>query len=111
MQAQGSVRRSGLGPGACGCSPGATVKTDLVDAPKVRKGIGVCPSYCHARKAQSVSKTEIFGASIYIDWNGKDNTGRDLDAGTYYFAANVVFDVVDPKKRNKTIKGWLQLLR
>jgi len=47
--------------------------------------------------------------TIYIDWNGKDNTGRELDAATYYFVANVVFDVVDPKKRNKTIKGWLQL--
>ena len=49
--------------------------------------------------------------TIYIDWNGKDNTGRDLDGGTYYFVANVVFDVVDPKKRNKTIKSWVQLLR
>jgi len=49
--------------------------------------------------------------TIYIDWNGKDNTGRDLDGGTYYFVANVVFDVVDPKKRNKTIKSWVQLIR
>jgi hypothetical protein len=49
--------------------------------------------------------------TIYIDWNGKDNSGRDLDAGTYYFVANVIFDVVDPKKRNKTIKGWLVLFR
>jgi hypothetical protein len=49
--------------------------------------------------------------TIYIDWNGKDNTGRDLDAGTYYFVANVVFDVVDPAKRNKTIKGWVLLMR
>jgi len=49
--------------------------------------------------------------TIYIDWNGKDNTGRELDAGTYYFVADVVFDVVDPKKRNKTIKGWLVVLR
>jgi hypothetical protein len=49
--------------------------------------------------------------TIYIDWNGKDNTGHELDAGTYYFVANVVFDVVDPKKRNKSFKGWLQLLR
>ncbi len=49
--------------------------------------------------------------TIYIDWNGKDNTGHDLDPATYYFVANIVFDVVDPKKKNKTIKGWLQLLR
>jgi hypothetical protein len=49
--------------------------------------------------------------NIYIDWNGKDNSGRDLDAGTYYFIANVVFDVVDPKKKTKTIKGWVLLIR
>jgi hypothetical protein len=49
--------------------------------------------------------------TIYIDWNGKDNAGRDLDAGTYYYIANVVFDVVDPKKRNRTIKDWVQIIR
>ncbi|GHN03146.1 hypothetical protein WSM22_46350 [Cytophagales bacterium WSM2-2] len=49
--------------------------------------------------------------TIYIDWNGKDNDGRDLDAGTYYYAAVVGFDVVDPKKRNRTIKGWVQIVR
>jgi flagellar hook assembly protein FlgD len=49
--------------------------------------------------------------TVYIDWKGKDNAGRDLDAATYYFVANVVFDVVDPDKKNKTIKGWVQLMR
>ncbi len=49
--------------------------------------------------------------TIYIDWPGKDNTGHELDAGTYYFVAIVVFDVVDPKKQNRTIKGWVQLFR
>lgn len=50
-------------------------------------------------------------AGVFIDWNGKDNSGRDLDAGTYYYVANVAFDVVDPKKRNRTIKSWVQLFR
>ncbi len=49
--------------------------------------------------------------TIFIDWNGKDNSGRDLDAGTYYYMANVVFNVVDPKKKNKTIKDWVQIIR
>ncbi len=49
--------------------------------------------------------------TIYIDWNGKDNAGRDLDAGTYYYVANVVFDVVDPKKQNRTLKGWVVIMR
>jgi CHU_C Type IX secretion signal domain len=49
--------------------------------------------------------------SIYIDWNGKDNGGTDLSSGVYYYEAQVTFDVVDPANRNKTFKGWLQLLR
>lgn len=49
--------------------------------------------------------------TIYIDWNGKDNNGRDLDGGVYYYSADVVFDVVDPKRRNQTIKGWVQIIR
>jgi hypothetical protein len=48
---------------------------------------------------------------LYINWNGKDNNGRDLDPGVYYYGANVVFAVVDPKKRNQTIKGWVQIFR
>ena len=50
-------------------------------------------------------------AGIYIDWNGKDNNGQDLDAAVYYYIARVVFDTVDPKKRNKTLKGWVQIIR
>jgi hypothetical protein len=47
----------------------------------------------------------------YIDWNGKDNNNRELSAGTYYYEAQVTFIVVDPAKANRTIKGWVQLLR
>jgi len=49
--------------------------------------------------------------TIYIDWNGKDNDHHDLDAGTYYYSAAITFDVVDPKKQNRTIKGWVQIFR
>ena len=55
--------------------------------------------------------TDTSKAGIYIDWDGKDNNGRDLDGGVYYFAASVEFIVVDPKKRNQTIKGWVQIIR
>lgn len=49
--------------------------------------------------------------SIYIDWDGRDNEGRELAAGIYYYAADVTFDSVDPDKANQTIKGWVHLLR
>jgi hypothetical protein len=49
--------------------------------------------------------------TIYIDWDGKDSNGKELSAGTYYYEAQVTFDVVDPSKKNSTIKGWVQVLR
>jgi hypothetical protein len=49
--------------------------------------------------------------TIYIDWDGRADNGKELSSGVYYFVADVVFDSVDPAKSGKTIKGWVQLLR
>ncbi len=47
--------------------------------------------------------------SIYIDWNGKDNSGTDLSTGVYYYVAEVVFDSVDPQNNTRKFKGWVHL--
>lgn len=47
---------------------------------------------------------------IYINWDGRLETGQLVSAGTYYYTADVTFIVLDPAKRNKTIKGWVQVL-
>lgn len=49
--------------------------------------------------------------SIYIDWDGRDNNGNELSTGFYYYSADVTFDMVDPARQNKTIKGWVHLVR
>ncbi|MFM8913211.1 MAG: gliding motility-associated C-terminal domain-containing protein [Flammeovirgaceae bacterium] len=49
--------------------------------------------------------------TIYIDWDGRDNNKTELPAGTYYYEAQVTFNVVDPSKQNKSIKGWVQIIR
>jgi hypothetical protein len=49
--------------------------------------------------------------TIYIDWDGRSDDGKELSTGVYYFVADVVFESVDPEKSKKTIKGWVQLLR
>jgi hypothetical protein len=49
--------------------------------------------------------------TIFIDWNGKDSGGGELASGIYYYEAQVTFNVVDPSKQNRTMKGWVQLLR
>ncbi len=49
--------------------------------------------------------------TIYINWDGKDSGGIEVPGGVYFYSADVVFDVVDPAKKNKTFKGWVHLLR
>ncbi len=49
--------------------------------------------------------------TIYIDWDGHDNSGKELSTGVYYYSAEVIFDVVDPNKQRQIIKGWVQLVR
>ena len=48
---------------------------------------------------------------IFINWNGKTKGGKDLPSGTYFYNANVRFDVLDENDQIKEIKGWVQLLR
>lgn len=49
--------------------------------------------------------------NIYIDWDGRDATGVELPQGTYFYTAEVTFDVVDPARATQTLKGWVQILR
>jgi hypothetical protein len=49
--------------------------------------------------------------TIFIDWDGRGEDGRELGTGVYYYVAEVSFDSVDPKKSNQTFKGWVHLLR
>jgi hypothetical protein len=49
--------------------------------------------------------------SIYINWDGRTNGGVELSSGIYYYHARVIFDVVDRRKREKTIKGWVEIKR
>jgi CHU_C Type IX secretion signal domain len=49
--------------------------------------------------------------TVYVDWDGRDNNGQALATGIYYYIADVTFDVVDPSQQNRTIKGWVHLLR
>ncbi len=48
---------------------------------------------------------------IYIDWDGRDDSGKELATGVYFYIAEVTFDSVDPEKRQKTLKGWVHLIR
>ncbi len=49
--------------------------------------------------------------TIYIRWDGRDEKGRELATAVYFYAAEVTYDVIDPKDRVKIVKGWVHLVR
>jgi hypothetical protein len=49
--------------------------------------------------------------SIYVNWDGRDKKGNLLDAGVYFYVADVRFESNNPKNKNQRIKGWVQLVR
>jgi gliding motility-associated-like protein len=49
------------------------------------------------------------GKPTSIDWNGRGLNGNLLDPATYYYVADVSFDVRDPAVQTKRVKGWINL--
>ena len=48
--------------------------------------------------------------SIYIDWDGRTDSGVLLAAGLYYYTAEVQFTTLDPALSRQTIKGWVEIM-
>ncbi|MCW5911199.1 MAG: gliding motility-associated C-terminal domain-containing protein [Cyclobacteriaceae bacterium] len=46
-----------------------------------------------------------------VQWNGRDNKGREVDTGIYFFIANIEFQVSNQKERFSEVKGWVQLMK
>ena len=46
-----------------------------------------------------------------VEWSGVDSNGKELPSGTYYYTANVYFDVMNPELQHQKMKGWIQLIR
>ena len=49
--------------------------------------------------------------SILIEWDGRADDGTQLPSGTYFYSANVEFNVLDPDLKHQVIKGWLDILK
>ncbi len=48
---------------------------------------------------------------ILINWNGQTNNGTILENGTYYYQAEVTYDVLDPSNSKEHMNGWIQLMK
>jgi hypothetical protein len=48
--------------------------------------------------------------SIYIEWDGRDKNGNMLSAGTYYYVAQVTYNMLDPDRRTEELRGWVQII-
>ena len=48
--------------------------------------------------------------SIYIDWDGRTDSGALLAAGLYYYTAEVRFTTLDPERSQQTIQGWVEIM-
>ena len=59
----------------------------------------------------SYNSLESSENDVFIRWDGRDKNGNELPAGTYYYSGRVQFDVLDPAKKEQSLKGTIQLLK
>jgi hypothetical protein len=48
--------------------------------------------------------------SIYINWDGRDPSGKKLVSGMYYYSAVVNFNLRRQEDREQILNGWVQIL-
>lgn len=63
------------------------------------------------RWGKEIFTTSSIGPETPVFWNGFNQAGREVSAGTYFYEAIVVFDTNDPSEKVRHLKGWVHVLR
>jgi gliding motility-associated-like protein len=79
-------------------------------------GVIPCPRFVREVEFKVYDRwgKEVFrynDAPIGLRWDGVDANGVPIDAGLYYYTAELSFDVLDDSKRTRSYKGWVHLIR
>lgn len=49
--------------------------------------------------------------TIFINWDGRSDDGKELSSGVYFYEAKVTYDTVDPSNATQRLKGWIHIIR
>ena len=63
------------------------------------------------KEIYSYSTQNTVEPNYFIDWDGRDSSGKELPEGTYYYQAIVTFDVFNPRKEKLEFKNWVKIVR
>ena len=92
-------------------SDGSIIGFDFSRCPRFVRSVNISIVDRAGNQVFTYDSDKDLDNGIFINWNGKTKGGKDLPSGTYFYNANVRFDVLDESNQIKEIKGWVQLLR
>ncbi len=79
--------------------------------PRFVQGVEILIVNRWGAKVFSFNSLESNENDIFIRWDGRDQNGNELPAGTYFYSGKVYFDVLDPSQKEQPLKGTIQILR
>ena len=75
-----------------------------------------CPRFVSSVTCKIVDRNgqliyQYAGPLAGFGWNGTDANGVQMSASSYFYTCDVVFDLFDKSAQNKSLKGWVELVR
>ena len=88
-------------------TPNGDGKNDTFQALKCPRFVQTVMFTVYNRNGQKVFEY----AGPKLEWNGNDNAGNPLPAGSYFYNCEVKFLTLDPNSPTQSLKGWVELVR